>query len=222
MIGLTITSCVVLVLALILLLNYLYLRTSRYKNECIDIKTYFNGVPENLKFVNLGSTYSKFAFGGIDELKLESADLSLQAQSLDVDYSLLKEYSCCFSDGCIVFICLAACCMMYEGNNNPLYCKILNKENNPKYSLKEKLKSVFPLLINPRRVKYLIKHDEEYQNIYDSMRQANNDCEAESILNNMANGWIKMFNLSNLKEAQISDYNQLVIKKNTEILKSMI
>lgn len=220
MIDLAIT--ILSLIAISLLMNYFFMKTRRYKNECIDIKSYSEGLARNIKIVNLGSTYSKFAFSGAEELRLNAADLSIQAQCLEVDYSILKEYSSCFSNDCIVFICLAACCMLYEGNDNPLYCKILKKKNNPKYSIKAKFHSLFPLFICPQKIKGLIKHDLEYDNIYDSMPQVFEDNLADEVLKSMANGWISMFELPDLKSSDLSQKNLTVIQKNRAILKNIV
>lgn len=204
-------------------MNVAYKKTNCYKNECIDIRNYEQGIRDGLDIVNLGSTYSKFAFGTYDDLKLNGCDLSLQAQSLDVDYAILRQYGNKINKGGIVFITLAACCMLYEGNkNNPLYYKILNKKYNPKHSIKGRFESIFPLFVHPKRIKTLIKDRYLFANVYDSLPAQISRQQSETTAKSFAEGWIYMFGLSDLQHVDISDLNKKVIFKNMYILNDIL
>jgi hypothetical protein len=204
-------------------LNYLYKKTNDYANQCIDIKNYLDGIPRNLKMVNLGSTYSKFAFASYDALNIKGCDLSLQCQSLDVDYAILKKYRSHIEKNGIVFVVLAAACMLFKGNSsNPLYYLILDKKNNPKHSIRGRLESRIPLLFHPKRVKNLIKDQEKYKSVYDSMSKQIDSKQSVELMDNMADCWIKMFDLKNLIDTNLSQANIDIINKNISILEKII
>jgi hypothetical protein len=174
--------------------------------------------------VNLGSTYSKFAFGAYEVLQLNGCDLSLQHQSLDVDYAILQQYMGHIKKGGIVFIALAAACMFFEGNSdNSMYYMILDKEHNPKRSIKGKFEKNFPLIVHPKRgMKALMKESVKYRNIYDSKPQQTDEKQSLKIMSDMVNTWTRMFELQDLKGNTFSQYNCEVIEKNTEILSQII
>ena len=207
----------------VVIFNCLYKRTNSYKNDCFDIESFQGGLTDNISMVNLGSTYSKFAFGSYDKLFLNAKDLSIQAQSVDVDYAIVKRYYQHFSEGCIVVICLAACCMLYEGNDNPLYCKIFKRKENPKYTLRAKLSSIFPLLLTPKKIKKIVKKEVKFNTIYDSVAPFMTDELSDKYLKGMADGWKTMFKLDDLKDpANIDGKNRDAINRNTEILKGIL
>lgn len=216
-------SIFIIGIVIVLWLNSRYKKTNAFINQCIDIKNYREGLPYNLKMVNLGSTYSKYAFGAYERLSINGANLSLQAQSLDIDYAILQQYKNHIKRQGIVFITLAACCMLYEGDaSNPLYYMILDKKMNPKHSIKGILEGKIPLLLHPKRIKFLIKDNVKYQSIYDSMPRQIEEKQSLKIMNDMANGWIRMFHLKNLQDTELSLLNGTCIEKNTKILADII
>lgn len=203
--------------------NSLYKNTNDYRNGIIDIKNYENGIPDNLKIINLGSTYSKYAFGTYDQLNILGCDMSLQSQGLSYDYAILKQYKDHLSKDAFVIIVVAACCMMYEGNaNNLLYYHILDRKQNPNYKFINKIKNYFPILVHPKKIKKIISDSLPYYDVYDTLTKEINTYTSEQILNNMVNVWIKIFNLKDLKSIDISSQNINTINKNIETLKNMI
>ena len=215
--------CLCLFFILFLLLNCLYKKTNDYKNTVIDIKNYENGIPENLQIVNLGSTYSKFAFSSLDGIYMNACDLSLQAQSLEMDYAILHKYMNHISIGGVVVVVVAACLLLYkEKGNNPLYYHILEYKENPCFTLFGKIKSLFPLLKNPRKIKKILLDVDRFYDVYDSVPINMSHEKSQEYINNLTNGWIKLFCLKDLKSTQLSDNNQKIIRQNIKYLKYII
>lgn len=97
-----------------ILLNMLYRCTNHYKNAGIVYRAFKKGVPQRLRFVNLGSTYSQFAFNCFDEMGLDRAyNLALPCESVEADYEKLKIFSSHLEKGCVVAITLAPCSLLY-------------------------------------------------------------------------------------------------------------
>ena len=108
---------VILILIIFLLVNNLYKKTNYYNNQILEISKYHKENRNNLKIVNLGSTYAQFAFGNYDELKLNGFSFALQSKSLKLDYKILLKYSKWLSEKCVVIIPLAPCLLLYENDD---------------------------------------------------------------------------------------------------------
>jgi hypothetical protein len=207
-----------------LFLNQQYRKTNDYKNTCIDIKNFREGLPNNIQIVNTGSTYSKFAFASCVDLKLNAGDFSLQSQSLEIDNAILHQYVDHIAQGGVVIIVVAAVSLLLyrEKGDNLLYYQILKDKNNPHYSWKGKIKSMFPLTINPRKVKKLLIDADEYEDIYDSFPVHMNAQKSEEELKKLVDVWKRLFNLDDLQSAELSDDNIANIKRNQQYLAEMI
>lgn len=219
MIKLLIATVVALVVLGFLLLSFWYSRTNDYKNARIDIRAFDEGMPDRLEIVNLGSTYSKYAFGASKKLGLNWGDFSLQSQSLEMDYNILKKYVDKITPNGIVVVVVAACLMLYrEAKQNPLYYEILDKHENPEYRLVQKVKSKFPLLKNPKRAVSIILDKFPYSTIYDNYPGVLSEKQSEAELLDLVNVWKRLFGLKNMKSVDLPDEIMKNIENNQEML----
>lgn len=223
-----IVSILLILLVLLLftcfaIVNHLYKKSAAYRNEQIDIKDFLNNSDKSGKIACTGSTYSKFAFGGMESLRISHRDFTLQAESLEMDYRILNENIGKISKGGIIFITVASCCFLYDGNkDNPLYTMILPKRSNPYSSLKGIFNLTLPVFIQPRKAGKLIKNVDEYRNIYDSVPVVMSEEQSKNAMRSYADGWIKMFSLKDLKTPKLSDANKNEIERNCKHLEDMI
>lgn len=213
-----------------LLLNWLYKRTNAYKNQFVTIRRYLDGVPDNLKIACFGSTYAKFAFNALDELNIQGFNFSLDAECLQCDRKLLEQYAGKLSSGCIVIFGLAACIACCKEEETVTLCyknyfKVLDSKRLPKTlsrSIKYRLGSCLPLMHNLKqgvRIFFdvpLINDVVEKYPIYCPNAQAREN------MNHMAQGWMKLFNLPDLKQTNLSEENNKRISTNASTLKEMI
>ena len=204
-----------------LLLDYLYKKTNDYKNQRIDIRAFDEGMQDELQIVNLGSTYSKYAFGASRKLQLKWGDFSLQSQSLEMDYSILKKNVDKIVPNGVVVVVAAACLMLYkETKPNYLYYEILKKNENPEYSLMQKVKSKVPLLNRPKRAISIFLDKFPYTSVYDNYPNMLSKEQSEDELLDLVNVWKKLFGLKDMKSVELSDnimnniqYNQKMLNK---------
>lgn len=207
----------------LMFLNQLYMKTNEYKNTQLDIQKYIEGVPYDLKFVNFGSTYAKYAFDTYDNLCMSGFNFALQSESLEMDEKILHQYVNHITPNGIVVIVVAACLLLFKGqDDNFLYYKILSKDNIPQYKVGRKMKSKYPLFFNPKKIKKIIKDSKKMDSIYDkhpAMLDVNN---SQNEMDNLVNVWKKLFGLSDLKKTNLSQENKVVLSSNCEILKRML
>ena len=100
----TIALIILLILIILfIILNILYKRTNEYKNRIDNIKKFIEGVPNELEIINIGSSYSKYAYD-YSEFSINGFNLAIQPESLSYDFKILKQYSKNLKEGCIVLI----------------------------------------------------------------------------------------------------------------------
>lgn len=211
----------------ILAINKLYKKSTDYRNSRNDIKCFKNNLSSEYQIVNLGSTYSKFAFGAAGELGLNWGDFSLQAQSLEMDYVLFEKNISKIAPQGVVVITIAVCCPLYrEAGENYLYYDLLDKNENPSYKITSKLKSFFPLLfpvkLFPKKLFHLIRGVRPYKDIYDTFPQQM--CEKSSIkeMENLVAVWKKLFEIKDFQVSDLKKKHYEIMERNCEILKSII
>lgn len=218
----------IIILLLLLGFGTLYINrkaksTNAYNNLCIDIKTFRNGLPEKIQLVNTGSTYSKFAFSSLSDKHLNYADFSLQSESLEMDDAILNHYVDRLEPGCVVVVVAAACLLLYrETGGNLLYYQILDDKEIPTYSVKKKIKALFPVLKNKRLLKKVLKDDLKWNSIYDSQKVNLSDQESTVYLDGLEYAWENLFHLSDLKSSNLSQENYDNINLNVHYLKRII
>lgn len=205
------------------LINHLYKKTNAYYNSRIDAKIFMEGIETQYDLAFTGSTYSKFAFGGYEELKLNWGDFSIQAQSLEMDNAILKNYINYVKPNGVVVVVVAACLLLYRENKaNTLYFSILKKENNPIYSLKGKIKQHYPLLFNPTKAMKIVIDDPKLANVYDNFPTNLSEDNCEKELSHLINLWCELFRLDNLRDTNFSNQNRAVIEQNSKYLKEIL
>ncbi len=209
----------------LLLLNSLYRRSIAYKNTNVDILKFKNKIPENLKLVSFGSTYAMYAFNSYSNLNLNAFNFSIEAQSLEIDNILLRKYSSHLAPGAIVVFGLAACVTYYRYSmvtNKLRYYDFLNKNDIPDYSIIKALKHYFPLPLFhlKRMVKSYIKQ-RELKDIYTNYPSSLSQDMMKKNMKGMANGWISLFNLCDLKQKDNNSNNEQNKNFNTKLLRSM-
>ncbi len=213
-----------------LLLNWLYKRTNAYKNQLVTVKGYLDGVPDNLKLACFGSTYAKFAFNALDELNVQSFNFSLDAECLQCDRKLLEQYAKKFSPGCVVVFGLAACIACCKEEEVVVfkpwnYFKVLDKKRLPKRlsrSFKYRLGYHFPLLQNMRQAVRIFFDIPPITDVVENFPSYCSITQARDNMKGMAEGWIKLFHLYDLKKNNLSEENLKRISTNALTLTEMV
>ena len=216
---------VILILIIFLLVNNLYKKTNYYNNQILEISKYHKENRNNLKIVNLGSTYAQFAFGNYDELKLNGFSFALQSKSLKLDYKILLKYSKWLSEKCVVIIPLAPCLLQYENDDyksDLLYYDVLGKDINNKYSFKQQIKHNFPIIGNPKKLFYIFKDQDRYETIYDKYRCMRSEVATHTQMKELTSTWMKIFKLNDLKTPDFSATNVNTITSNIKILNEIL
>lgn len=211
--------------------NCLYKRTNAYKNSYVTIKGYLQGVPKNLRIVAFGSTYAKYAFNNFEELRLNGFNFCLEAEALQSDFRLMKQYETHLAPGCIVVINLAACVtccneeevvVLYANN----YYKILPFKMLPKvlrYSFKRWWHYVFPIgLKNLKQFGRLIIDTDCIDDVASRHPVSVTASSANENMENIANGWIQMFKLEDLKSIDIPKKIEECVRTNEHTLNEMV
>ena len=213
------------VLIVVLLLNSIYKSSVAYKNANVSISKFKESIPDKLIFVNFGSTYAMYAFNGYKDLRLNAFNFSTDAQSLEMDDILLRKYSTHIAPGATVVICLAACVTYYRYSmvaDKDRYYEFLGKEEIPDYSIVKAVRCSFS--ISPKRIKSLVISFVKGHTVKTIYSDYSSIPSLETMKNNMkemADGWITLFHLKNLKEKDDSPVNETNKIYNTNVLKSM-
>lgn len=209
-----------------ILLNSIYRRSVAYKNANAAILKYQKEIPKKLQIVNFGSTYSMYAFNCYDELRINAFNFAIDAQSLEMDERLLKKYAFHIASGATVIFGLAACVTYYRYSmvsNKARYYEFLNKKDIPNYSLPCALRHYFPLSIG--RLKSMIGviiRGQEVNDIYAGYPTVLSREAMEINMQRMADGWINLFHLKNLKQKDENKENEQNKVSNTKLLRSML
>lgn len=213
-----------------LLLNHLYKRTNAYKNQFVTIRGYLDGVPNNLKMACFGSTYAKFAFNALDELNIRGFNFSLDAECLQCDQKLLEQYAGKLSPGCVVVFGLAACiaCCKEEEVvvfNYRQYFQVLDNKRLPRklaHSIKYRLAYYFPLAQGLKRAVRVFFDEPHIKDVMERYPAYCSALQAQTNMKSMAQGWIKLFHLQDLRQTNLSEENNKRINANAITLTEMI
>lgn len=218
---------ILIILVLGIAIGVLYINkvksTNAYNNLCIDIKAFRDGLPKKIQLVNMGSTYSKFAFSSLNDKQLNYADFSLQSESLEMDDVILNHYIDRLESGCVVVIVIAACLLLYrEKGNNLLYYQLLNDNEIPQYSIRKKVKSIIPICNHKKLIIKVLKDDIKWNSIYDSQKINLSNEESARYLDSLESTWKDLFQLKNLKLTELSKENYDNINLNVSYLNKII
>ena len=213
------------ILIVFLQLNSFYKSSVAHKNSNVAISKFQENIPDNLLFVNFGSTYAMYAFSGYHDLKLNAFNFSIDAQSLEMDDRLMRKYSTHIAPGATVVICLAACVTYYRYSmvsDKARYYEFLDKDDIPDYSIVKAVRSRF--FLSPRKIKTLVislVKGQTAKTIYSDYSTIPSQETMKNNMKGMAEGWISLFNLRDLKQKDDSPVNEENKAFNTMILKSM-
>ncbi len=198
-----------------IILNTLYKKTNDYNNENIFIKDFLKQIPDDIKIVNTGSTYAKFAFGSYGDMGLNAFNFALRNQGLRYDYTILKQYCNKIDKGAIVLITLSPEILLFDNSDNDLlYYKILQKKYINNYSFFRKLKSNLPIITNPKKIKKIIKDVNQIDCVYDIYPEyMTEDCQEEE-MKHLITIWTDMFKLKDFKNPEISSELMKVMETN--------
>ena len=222
---------ILLLLVAYILANSLYKRTNAYKNSYVTIKGYLQGVPTDLKIAVFGSTYAKYAFNCFEELRLNGFNFCLEAEALQSDLRLMKQYETHLTPGCIVVINLAACvtCCKEEdvvtlyANN---YYKVLSYKMLPnvlKYTVRHLWNYAFPIGFgNIKQLGRLIIDVDHIDDVTSRHPVSVSESSANENMENIAIGWIQMFKLKDLKSIDIPKKIEECVESNEHILNEMV
>ena len=217
-------TVLLIIFLIIILLNFLYIRTNDYKNKISQLEK-FKKVPTELEIINLGSSYSRNAFD-YNLTNYKGFNFALQPQSLSYDFRILKNYKDNIKKNGIVLIVLPNFVfgfLDYENSSiNNRYYYFLKKEYILNYSIiKHKLIKYFPLFFNVRGVLRIIK-DVKLLNLEEA-RSCTTREEVVVEAKNRINGWIKQFNLKNIvNKDDLSLEIREMFKKTQKVLSEII
>lgn len=158
---------IIIGIAVSVFLNFLYKRTNYYKINILQGNK-FKDIPDNLEIINLGSSYAKYAFD-YNKVEIKGFNFGIQPQSLSYDFRILKEVKNKLKRNGIVIITIPDFVFSFLDYSieeyNYRYYFFLSKENILNYSsLKKYLLKYFPLLLQPKKIKFILKDIAEENN----------------------------------------------------------
>jgi len=183
-------------------------------------------VPEGLDLAFFGSTYSLYGFGAYDTLQINAFSFAMPAQCLEIDNALLQKHFKKMKSGATVIFCVAACLSFYrfsQVKNKSVYYSMLRPTEISGFSISALFKGVFPLW--GRRIKSgfrIINDTKRFRDIYVPFEKYISPEQMDKNMKSMADGWITLFGLKNLKERDTSETNSANLSYNATILNGMI
>lgn len=208
---------------LFIICNYCYKKTIEFQNSQLDIEDLLKDLSNNIQLVNLGSTYSKFAFSSLKKYGLNYADFSVRSQSLEMDQVILEKYMDHIAHSGIVILAVAPCVLLYrEKGENLQYYSILRRSEYPFFKIKGYLKSCFPLINKPQKIKRLLIDQEKIKSIYETYPVQMSEQKSEIELRNLCDLWKRLFRMHNFIDANISNKNMENIEENKRIIEGIL
>ena len=212
-----------------ILFNAIYKRTKYFRNQHLDLESYRKGVPSEIDIAVFGSTYSLYGFQALHKFYGDRCfNFSLNAESIAQDALLFRQYKKHFSIGGIVIFTLAPCVCYYAYEQSPQYNSyfLLARREIPNFVFWESLKFKYPLLENLKQLFYSFKYSLSSQNGIQTL----DDCFPQSVsqqvaadnMRVMAEGWINLFHLKNLKDKNENEENEKNLYENVVHLREMI
>lgn len=207
-----------------ILLNILYKKTNYYKINILQSNK-FKEIPDNLEIVNLGSSYAKYAFD-YSKVGIKGFNFGIQPQSLSYDFRILKQFKDKLKKNGVVIITIPDFVFAFLDypieEYNYKYYSFLNKENILNYSsLKNFLLNCFPLILQPKKLKCILK-DISKEN-RDSLVFMQSSEEVRKEAQKRVNGWKKEFKLMGTEKSEDIPLNIKEIFRQTQsLLEEMI
>ena len=219
---------ILLLAAMFIGLNAFYKRTDYFKWQHLELGSYKQGVPEQLDCGVFGSTYALYAFQAMPQYHSNNRffNFSLNAESIEQDYLLFNKYKTHFNKRAFVLFTLAPCVCYYTYKASPQYNSyfLLSHKEIPNFKLSRYLSYRLPLLSDFKQIfrslKFLLSEQE--MSLDALFPPAVSEEVAKMNMKGLAEGWMHLFRLPNLRERNQDALNERALKENANDLKSMI
>lgn len=219
---------ILLLAAMFIGLNAFYKRTDYFKWQHLELGSYKQGVPEQLDCGVFGSTYALYAFQAMPQYHSNNRffNFSLNAESIEQDYLLFNKYKTHFNKRAFVLFTLAPCVCYYTYKASPQYNSyfLLSHKEIPNFKLSRYLSYRLPLLSDFKQIfrslKFLLSEQE--MSLDALFPPSVSEEVAKMNMKGLAEGWMHLFRLPNLRERNQDALNERALKENANDLKSMI
>lgn len=219
---------ILLLAAMFIGLNAFYKRTDYFKWQHLELESYKQGVPKQLDCGVFGSTYALYAFQAMPQYHSKNRffNFSLNAESIEQDYLLFNKYKTHFNKRAFVLFTLAPCVCYYTYKASPQYNSyfLLSHKEIPNFKLSRYLSYRLPLLSDFKQIfrslKFLLSEQE--MSLDALFPPSVSEEVAKMNMKGMAEGWMHLFRLPNLREKNQDALNERALKENTNDLKVMI
>jgi len=219
---------ILLLAAMFIGLNAFYKRTDYFKWQHLELESYKQGVPKQLDCGVFGSTYALYAFQAMPQYHSNNRffNFSLNAESIEQDYLLFNKYKTHFNKRAFVLFTLAPCVCYYTYKASPQYNSyfLLNHKEIPNFKLSRYLSYRLPLLSDFKQIfrslKFLLSEQE--MSLDALFPPSVSEEVAKMNMKGLAEGWMHLFRLPNLREKNQDALNERALKENTNDLKVMI
>lgn len=219
---------ILLLAAMFIGLNAFYKRTDYFKWQHLELGSYKQGVPKQLDCGVFGSTYALYAFQAMPQYHSNNHffNFSLNAESIEQDYLLFNKYKTHFNKRAFVLFTLAPCVCYYTYKASPQYNSyfLLSHKEIPNFKLSRYLSYRLPLLSDFKQIfrslKFLLSEQE--MSLDALFPPSVSEEVAKMNMKGMAEGWMHLFRLPNLREKNQDALNERALKENTNDLKVMI
>ena len=219
---------ILLLAAMFIGLNAFYKRTDYFKWQHLELGSYKQGVPKQLDCGVFGSTYALYAFQAMPQYHSNNRffNFSLNAESIEQDYLLFNKYKTHFNKRAFVLFTLAPCVCYYTYKASPQYNSyfLLNHKEIPNFKLSRYLSYRLPLLSDFKQIfrslKFLLSEQE--MSLDALFPPSVSEEVAKMNMKGLAEGWMHLFRLPNLREKNQDALNERALKENANDLKSMI
>ena len=219
---------ILLLAAMFIGLNAFYKRTDYFKWQHLELESYKQGVPKQLDCGVFGSTYALYAFQAMPQYHSNNRffNFSLNAESIEQDYLLFNKYKTHFNKRAFVLFTLAPCVCYYTYKASPQYNSyfLLNHKEIPNFKLSRYLSYRLPLLSDFKQIfrslKFLLSEQE--MSLDALFPPSVSEEVAKMNMKGLAEGWMHLFRLPNLREKNQDALNERALKENANDLKSMI
>lgn len=219
---------ILLLAAMFIGLNAFYKRTDYFKWQHLELGSYKQGVPKQLDCGVFGSTYALYAFQAMPQYHSNNRffNFSLNAESIEQDYLLFNKYKTHFNKRAFVLFTLAPCVCYYTYKASPQYNSyfLLSHKEIPNFKLSRYLSYRLPLLSDFKQIfrslKFLLSEQE--MSLDALFPPSVSEEVAKMNMKGMAEGWMHLFRLPNLRERNQDALNERALKENTNDLKVMI
>lgn len=205
-------------------LNVLYKQTNHYKDYLSDINKFKKPILENTRIAVIGSNQPKYAFD-FQEANINGVNWAVGPEAFEYDYIILKKFASHLAPGTVVVIpvCLFSF-FLYRFDNLKTYLKyynLLSKDEFPQYTFTGKAESFFPILFNPKLVRYIFIDIKQPDSLCIDCNPMGTNDELNKDANNWIHGWEKQFNIS-LSNMVLSSKNKNDISQNVSLLASIV